>query len=217
MATKRIDWYRATLFSVLGLIAAVGITALILGFIPVNSGLNTEDKPVQVVISNKEFKMDNGVVPKSYESFTNGDTGKRRETYDALVKEYERLTGFTILRGIVEGVGSPRAQYDKPVERSRVTAQTRSDKNEYFIFVSYGDKEQRVTLKNSDGENVSFSFDRVALAITEDNIIEKKYNVTAYAFLNKEFLKNQEDFRADSVLITANQINMYRKCAEILG
>jgi hypothetical protein len=203
---KKINGYRLSLFICLGALAALGAAALILGLIPVNSGVRTEDRAESFQISKQSFVMSRDSTDNS-ESFS-GEVSADKEQYDKIAKEYRSMTGFTCLRGVLEGVGAPKARFDAKVKSSVVKDLIRTDKNEYFIFVRYAAKQEK-TFKDADGKEQSVEFDRVAVRVEDTNIIEK-HKVDAYLFVEEDF--DNVDYRAAKILITANQANIYAFC-----
>jgi len=213
MAKKKWDAYRITLFSVLGLLAAVGVVALILGFVPAKSGLTTADKPSMFIVSSSRLVTEQGVRPGEYKSFTNPAD---KDDFNELAKQYEKLTGFKILRGVLEGVGAPRARLVESVKASEFEALARGEKEEYTIFVRY-DEKQELTLKDEDGEKTEIFFDRVAIQVINETVIDK-FNVIAYAYLNDDYIKDKaapdtsKTAFASKIKMTANQVHMYLAC-----
>jgi hypothetical protein len=142
-----------------------------------------------------------------------GDVSDDKDQFDKIAKEYRDMTGFSCLRGVLEGVGAPKARFDKKVLPSEVTNLTRSEKNEYFIFVRYAMKQEKA-FKDSDGKEQAVEFDRVAVRVENpEGGAVSKHSVDAYLFIEEDF--GQEDYRAFKILITANQARIYEFCAEL--
>ncbi|GHU99565.1 hypothetical protein FACS1894211_05180 [Clostridia bacterium] len=200
---KRISAYWLSLYICIGFLAALGIAALILGLVPVNTGVNPADKPDSFQIAKTGFALG---VDETADSKAVNST---RANYDDMIREYRNLTGYSALRGVLEGVGGPRAKFDKSVKPSDVTGLSHdAEKSEYFILVRYAET-QTMTFKYADdgSKEETVEFDRVAVRVGNENVIAE---LTAFAFLKDEL--NAEDYHPAQISITANQVGLYRFC-----
>jgi len=221
---KKIGAYWLSLYIFAGIILALGAAALIMGFIPANGGLNktvrlnggvkiTGEAPVSIRVSSSGFSA----ILREESSYGgnnriySANAPQDKEKFDGLLKEYKNMTDFSVLRGVIEGVGAPNALYDKAIQKTDFNNKSSSGE-EYFIVILY-EGTQTMALKD-DGEDkvkITFKFDRVALSISNTNVITK-HDITAYAYLQEEYDSAQSTPPINRVKLTGNQKSLYNYC-----
>jgi hypothetical protein len=218
------DGFKLALLIAGGVLAALGVAALILGLIPARSGLIPADKPVTIRVSSAGGYLSANGDGTTKRSFQSGNATSGAD-FTRILDEYERATSYSVLLGVLEFAGAPRARVETRGESwsavneglKKSEATTAEDGTqipapvEYTLTVVYA-SEQELTLRDGEGEEFAFAFDTVTLKIVDENALT---DIAAYAFVADNYGK--DGYTAVKLKMTAKQVRLFRTCAELIS
>ena len=223
---------RIALISVSALLAAFIILVTVFSLVKVNDGFDTS-APMSAAQITKEGAYNGvGSLTPNYSATVSGANNADR--FGELQKNFNRMTAFSITRGILEGQWFPKARIETVVEKTDIEGISAKE-GQYLITVRYGElqeSELRLTkdennpykiekIKGKDyfgGDKIAFAFDTVVFAVYNSNFIEE---MEMYAFDSRwmetgEIGGHTEPFAAFKITTQVNMLPLFRTCIGII-